>query len=181
MLFCRHLQGHLGDLGTLHGVGVGHGSSRCTTAWFRMSQRDVPGCTLREYSFRCPFTQFLGNPSNCVVELGMRCLTCFVVDTTGPPCHRICESSLLPAQMRCAHFTQTYCRLQLGQPCQRSFVIWRESSLCGLVPHMHWALQPLSLFVAGYPRYDHESSPRLKDTSKQVYIEFRLLGDGPSC
>jgi hypothetical protein len=30
----------------------------------RMSRRDVPGCALREYSFSCPFNQFLGNPSN---------------------------------------------------------------------------------------------------------------------
>jgi hypothetical protein len=28
---------HLGDLGTLHGVGVGHGSLRCTTVRFSLS------------------------------------------------------------------------------------------------------------------------------------------------
>jgi hypothetical protein len=61
---------------------------------------------------------------------------------------------------------QTYRRPQLGQPCQQLFVTWRESSLCGLVPHLYWAVQPLSLSMAGYPRYDHESSPRVLDTSK---------------
>jgi hypothetical protein len=43
---------------------------------------------------------------------------------------------------------KTYRRPQLGQPCQQLFVNWRESNLCGLVPHMHWALQPWSPFMA---------------------------------
>jgi hypothetical protein len=58
---------------------------------------------------------------------------------------------------------KTYRRPQLVQPCQQLFVNLRESSLCGLVPHMHWAQQPLSLFMAGYPRYDHESSPPVQN------------------